>query len=86
MRSPERGQVKVVITKSSEAKESQESSDKKSEPIFKNNFLKSLPKEESKTERKMSDFLIRKKVPYHDEKNTINLFNNVLSSLRKDRK
>jgi hypothetical protein len=56
------------------------------EPIFKNNFLKGLPKEETRSERKMNDFLIRKKVPYSDEKNSINLFNSVLSSLRKDRK
>lgn len=34
----------------------------------------------------MSDFIIRKKNPYGDEKNTVNLFNSVLSSLRKDKK
>jgi hypothetical protein len=34
----------------------------------------------------MSEFLIRKKVPYSDDKNSVNLFNSVLSSLRKDRK
>lgn len=34
----------------------------------------------------MSDFIIRKKNPYGDEKNSVSLFNSVLSSLRKDRK
>lgn len=34
----------------------------------------------------MNDFIIRKKIPYADDKNTINLFNSVLCSLRKDRK
>jgi len=45
-----------------------------------------LVKEDVKAERKMSEFIIRKKVPYADEKNTVNLFNSVLSSLRRDRK
>ena len=34
----------------------------------------------------MSDFIIRKKIPHSDDKNSVNLFNSVLSSLRKDRK
>jgi hypothetical protein len=34
--------------------------------MFKNNFLKGLPKEEIKNERRMSDFIIRKKVPNID--------------------
>ena len=34
----------------------------------------------------MSDFIIRKKNPFGDERNTVSLFNSVLSSLRKERK
>lgn len=34
----------------------------------------------------MTDLIIRKSLPYGEEKNTLNLFNSVLSSLRKDRK
>ena len=70
--------MKLTLTKSQETKED-------NEPMFKNNFLKGLPKEDCKSERR-SDFLIRKKIPHADEKNSINLFNSVLSSLRKDKK
>jgi len=34
----------------------------------------------------MTDFIIRKKNPDGDEKNSLSLFNSVLSSLRKDKK
>jgi hypothetical protein len=74
--------IKLVLNKNFEFKEKKE----EPEPIFKNTFLKNVGSEEPKSERKMSDFIIRKKNPYGDEKNTINLFNSVLSSLRKDRK
>lgn len=78
----DRATVKIVLNKNYEFKEKE----REDEPIFKNTFLKGLPREEPKSERKMSDFIIRKKVPYGDDKNSINLFNSVLSSLRKDKK
>lgn len=34
--------------------------------MFKNNFLKGLAKDDIKSEKKMNDFLIRKRVPYSD--------------------
>jgi hypothetical protein len=64
------------------------------ESVFKNTWLKGFVKEEPiisplKGYRKSigSEFIIKKnKVPYSDDKNGANLFKNVLSSLRKDKK
>lgn len=72
--------VKVVLNNKFEFGEKEE----EAEPMFKNNFLKSLAKEEVKSERR-SDFIIRKKNPY-DDKNSVSLFNSVLASLRKGKK
>ena len=90
-KSPEKGSsIKLVLNKNFEFKEKdKDKEDRQSEPMFKNNYLKGLSKDakdDNRSDRKMNDFLIRKKVPYHDEKNSVNLFNSVLSSLRKDRK
>lgn len=82
MKQPDRQTIKIVMNKNYEYKQQE----KEAQPMFKNTFLKGLPREESKNQRRMSDFIIRKKVPYSDDKNSINLFNSVLSSLRKDKK
>lgn len=81
VKQPEKQNIKIVLSRNYEFKEKDEESD----TIFKNTFLKGLPKEEAR-DRKMSDLIVRKSMPFAEERNAINLFNSVLSSLRRDRR
>lgn len=76
-----RSNVKLVVNRNNEMPS-------EAETFFKNSCLKNFIKEEQRKERRASDFIIRKsnKLNLAEEKNSTNLFKNVLSSLRREKR
>lgn len=76
-----RSNVKLVVNRNNEMPS-------EAETFFKNSCLKNFIKEEPRKERRASDFIIRKsnKLNLAEEKNSTNLFKNVLSSLRREKR
>ena len=60
MKQPEKQNIKIVLNRNYEFKEKDM---EEGDTIFKNTFLKGLPKEEER-ERRMSDLIVRKSMPF----------------------
>lgn len=75
--------IKIILKKNAQEIKREKEREEEAEPVFRNTCLKGLPRDE----KKVNEFIIKKtKVQHAEDKNSINLFHSVLSSLRKDRK